>query len=53
MTPQSHVSVDLEDGTVPGLVLRTGRDGDLLLVTYEQQGHVVTSWLDRGVVRPA
>ncbi|WP_370291615.1 hypothetical protein [Nocardioides sp.] len=53
MNPQSLVLVDLEDGAVPGLVLRSGRDGDRLLVTYEHAGRVVTSWIDVAAVRPS
>ncbi len=46
MRPHSQVHVQLESGeTVPGLVLKSTSDGGSALVTYEQGGRVVTSWV--------
>lgn len=44
LQPQSQVLVELEGASVPGLVLRVGADGQRVLVTYEQDGRVATSW---------
>lgn len=51
MQPQSHVLVELDGASVPGLVLRLGADGQRVLVTYEQDGKVATSWLPVDQVR--
>jgi hypothetical protein len=50
---QSQVVVRVEDEWVPGLVLRVGQDGSKLLVTYELEGKVSTSWLTPESVRPS
>lgn len=51
LQPQSHVLVELDGASVPGLVLRLGADGQRVLVTYEQDGKVATSWLPVDQVR--
>lgn len=53
MLPQSLVLVELEDGPVDGLVLRIGKEGNRLLVTYEQGGRIVTTWVPIDRVRLA
>jgi hypothetical protein len=46
MRPQGQVLVELTDGnTVPGLLLKWGRDEQEALVTYELDGHVETGWI--------
>ncbi|WP_418059870.1 hypothetical protein [Pimelobacter simplex] len=45
MPPLSQVLVELAEGSVPGLVLKTAPDGRSVLVTYELDGHVATAWL--------
>lgn len=47
------VHVDGEPGPVPGLVLKASADGTSLLVTFEREGRVSTSWLPVDAVRPA
>jgi len=49
--PQSQVLVELTEGAVPGLLLKTNADGSSALVTYEQDGHVATSWVPVEKVR--
>lgn len=53
MRPQSPVLVTLDDVVVPGLVLKVAPDGQSVLVTYEQDGHVSTGWLQIDQVGPA
>ncbi|KRB77071.1 hypothetical protein ASE01_09950 [Nocardioides sp. Root190] len=48
---QSQVVVRVESGWVPGLVLRVSQDGQTVLVTYELEGRVSTSWLSTEGVR--
>lgn len=50
MQPNSPVLVDLDGSSVPGLLLKTAPDGRLL-VTFEQDGHVSTTWLPAEQVR--
>lgn len=45
MQPNTPVLVDVDGVPVPGLVLRSTRDGRRLLVTYELDGRVATTWL--------
>lgn len=51
MQPHSSVLVDLDGATVPGLFLKASGDGSRLLVTFEQDGRVSTSWLPADRVR--
>lgn len=51
MPPQSQVLVELAEGAVPGLLLKTTADGSSALVTYEQDGHVATAWIPVDKVR--
>lgn len=51
MQPKSQVLVELDGASVPGLVLRVGADGQRVLVTYELDGKVATSWLPTDQVR--
>lgn len=48
---QSQVVVRIDEGWVPGLVLRVSQDGQKVLVTYELQGKVATTWLPTEGVR--
>lgn len=52
MPPLSHVLVELAEGSVPGLVLKTTADGKSALVTYEKDGHVATVWIPTEEMRP-
>ncbi|MCY1369329.1 hypothetical protein D9M69_563640 [compost metagenome] len=52
MPPHSQVLVELAEGAVPGLLLKTHPDGSTALVTYEQDGHVATAWVPTEKVRP-
>jgi hypothetical protein len=53
MQPQVQVLVELAEGsTVPGLLLKRGRDGQDALVTYEHDGRVETAWVPLQRVRP-
>ncbi|MBM9460776.1 hypothetical protein JK386_12770 [Nocardioides sp. zg-536] len=47
-----EVRID-EDSTVLGLLLKTSSAGDRVMVTYEHDGRVVTSWLPSASVRHA
>jgi len=49
--PNSPVLVDLDGASVPGLFLKAAPDGSRLLVTFEQDGHVSTTWLPAERVR--
>lgn len=49
--PNSPVLVDLDGDSLPGLLLKTTADGTRLLVTFEQDGHVSTTWLPVEQVR--
>lgn len=51
MQPHSPVLVDVDGALVPGLFLRATRDGSRLLVTFEQDGRVSTTWLPADRVR--
>lgn len=51
MQPNSPVLVDLDGASVPGLFLKASADGSRLLVTFEQDGHVATTWLAPEQVR--
>lgn len=51
MQPNSPVLVDLDGTFVSGLFLKAAADGSRLLVTFEQDGHVATSWLPAEQVR--
>ena len=51
--PNSPVLVELDGSTVPGLFLKASSDGTRLLVTFEQDGHVSTTWLPVDQVRVA
>ena len=51
MQPNSPVLVDLDGAAVPGLFLKAAADGTRLLVTFEQDGHVATTWLPVEQVR--
>lgn len=53
MQPNTPVLVDVEGESVPGLVLKSSADGASLLVTFEREGRVSTSWLPTESVRPA
>lgn len=54
MRPQGQVLVELTDGsTVPGLLLKWGRDERAALVTYELDGRVETGWIPFERVLPA
>ncbi|HWJ67548.1 MAG TPA: hypothetical protein VNT31_12800 [Nocardioides sp.] len=53
MRPQSPVLVTLDDGVVPGLVLKVAPDGQSVLVTYEEDGRVSTGWMQIDKVGPA
>jgi hypothetical protein len=53
MRPQGQVLVELTDGvTVPGLLLKWGRDDQEALVTYELEGRVETAWIPFDRVLP-
>ncbi|MEV5001105.1 hypothetical protein [Nocardioides sp. LML1-1-1.1] len=51
--PNSPVLVEFDGESVPGLVLKANADGTSLLVTFEREGRVSTSWLPLDAVRPA
>lgn len=53
MPTPSPVLVELAGGMVPGLLLKTTRDGRSALVTYEQDGRVATDWMPSEQVHPA
>ncbi len=53
MQPNSPVLVDIEGESVPGLLLKASADGTSVLVTFEREGRVSTSWLPVESVRPA
>ncbi len=53
MKPNSPVLVEFEGTSVPGLLLKSNEDGTSLLVTFEREGRVSTSWLPAETVRPA
>lgn len=53
MSPNTPVLVDLDGSAVPGLFLKATPDGSSLLVTFERDGHVSTSWLPAEQVRAA
>lgn len=52
MPPLSQVLVELTEGSVPGLLLKTSPDGSSALVTYEKDGHVATAWVPVEKMRP-
>ena len=52
MQPNTPVLVDVEGAAVPGLFLKATGDGSSLLVTFERDGHVSTTWLPAERVRP-
>lgn len=52
MQPKSPVLVDFDGESVPGLLLKISDDGSSLLVTFEREGRVSTSWLPADTVRP-
>lgn len=47
-----QVLVQLESTTVPGLLLKWGRERVQALVTYELDGHVATEWVAAECVLP-
>jgi len=49
--PNSPVLVELDGDSLPGLFLKATADGTRLLVTFEQDGHVSTTWLPVEQVR--
>ncbi len=51
MQPNSPVLVDVDGVSVPGLLLKAATDGSRLLVTFEQDGRVSTTWLAAEQVR--
>ncbi|QSR28887.1 Hypothetical protein CFH99_0055 [Nocardioides aromaticivorans] len=51
MQPNSPVLVELDGNSLPGLFLKATADGTRLLVTFEQDGHVSTTWLPVEQVR--
>ncbi|HWJ12059.1 MAG TPA: hypothetical protein VNS46_21945 [Nocardioides sp.] len=51
MQPHSPVLVDRDGTTVPGLLLKVSDDGARVLVTFEEDGHVATTWLPVEQVR--
>lgn len=53
MQPNSPVLVDFDGESVPGLLLKVSDDGATLLVTFEREGRVSTSWLPADAVRAA
>lgn len=53
MQPHSPVLVELDGESVPGLLLKANADGTSLLVTFEREGRVSTTWLPADAVRPA
>lgn len=48
----SQVLVQLPGSTVPGLLLKWGRERLEALVTYELDGHVATQWVKADCVLP-
>lgn len=53
MSPNTPVLVDLDGDPVPGLFLKATHDGSSLLVTFERDGRVSTTWLPAERVRAA
>ncbi len=49
--PNCPVLVDIDGAPVPGLLLKAAPDGSRLLVTFEQDGRVATTWLPVEQVR--
>ncbi len=51
--PNSPVLVELDGALLSGLCLKAAADGESLLVTFEREGRVATSWVPADRVQPA
>ncbi|WP_186449833.1 hypothetical protein [Nocardioides sp. J9] len=53
MQPNSPVLVEFDGALLSGLCLKAAADGESLLVTFEREGRVATSWVPADRVQPA